>query len=195
MIKGSNKFLPSLAEAGNLEGRRSYLAAETDSSSSHCRIWRTLRRKMVADCLTSLLRSSTAAVTPATVRMKFVRAMPVWYGLVVTQGLSSRVKQTREELAKAMREIRSSKKKKCKEERDAYRSTGRSRRKLTTRRWKMSYVMIDDPLFLAFGRLSHTLVVLTSKIGGIDGILIIRPLDLPVYWLGEHDVKLKARSQ
>lgn len=53
----------------------SYLEAEVDSSSSHWRMWRTLRRKMEADCFTSLRRRRTAAVTPTTVTMKLVSAI------------------------------------------------------------------------------------------------------------------------
>ena len=51
------------------------MAAAADSSSSQLRMWRTLRRKMVADCLTSFRSSITAAPTPTTVRMKLVSAI------------------------------------------------------------------------------------------------------------------------
>ena len=52
-----------------------YLEAEADSSSSQFLICLTFRRNMAADCLTSDLRSSTTALTPATVRMKLVNAI------------------------------------------------------------------------------------------------------------------------
>jgi hypothetical protein len=46
------------------------------SSSSQWRICLTLRLNMDADCLTSLLRRRTTALTPATVSTKFVKPMP-----------------------------------------------------------------------------------------------------------------------
>lgn len=55
--------------------REVYLEAEADSSSSQWRMCLTLRLKMVADCLTSLLSSNITALTPATVRIKFVNAI------------------------------------------------------------------------------------------------------------------------
>lgn len=68
--------LPETWNPSQIKGsKRDYLAAEVDSSSSHWRIWRMLRRNIVADCFTSPLRSITAAVTPATVKMKFVIAI------------------------------------------------------------------------------------------------------------------------
>nr|ACU16141.1 unknown [Glycine max] len=45
------------------------------SSSSQLRMCLTLRRKTEADCLTSLLRRRTTALTPATVSTKFVSPM------------------------------------------------------------------------------------------------------------------------
>lgn len=60
-------------ERRNVE--KDYLEVEADSSSSQLRIWRTLRRKMAADCLTSLLRRRMTALTPATVRMKLDKAI------------------------------------------------------------------------------------------------------------------------
>ena len=60
-------------ERRNIE--KDYLEAEADSSSSQLRIWRTLRLKMEADCLTSLLSRRMTALTPATVMMKLVKAI------------------------------------------------------------------------------------------------------------------------
>lgn len=56
-------------------GKRNYLEAAVDSSSSQLRICLTLRLKIEADCLTSLLSRRTTALTPATVRMKLVKAI------------------------------------------------------------------------------------------------------------------------
>ena len=55
------------------------MAAAADSSSSQLRMWRTLRRKTVADCFTSFRSSITAAPNPTTVRMKFVSAIARTY--------------------------------------------------------------------------------------------------------------------
>ena len=54
-----------------------YLEAEADSSSSQFRTWRMLRLKIEADCLTSLLKRRITALTPATVRMKLIKAICV----------------------------------------------------------------------------------------------------------------------
>lgn len=55
--------------------RFSYLETFPPSSSSQFLMCLTFRRKMVADCLTSDLSKSMTALTPATVRMKFVKAI------------------------------------------------------------------------------------------------------------------------
>lgn len=69
-----------LANKRNKRGRkRNYLEAAVDSSSSQLRICLTLRLKIVADCLTSLLSRRTTALTPATVSMKLVKAMSLCF--------------------------------------------------------------------------------------------------------------------
>jgi hypothetical protein len=59
----------------NIEEEGFYLEAEADSSSSQWRMCLTLRLNTAADCLTSLLSSRITALTPATVSMKFVKAI------------------------------------------------------------------------------------------------------------------------
>ena len=55
--------------------KKAYLEAAEDSSSSQFLICLTLRLKIAADCLTSLLSKRTTALTPATVNMKFIKAI------------------------------------------------------------------------------------------------------------------------
>jgi len=70
------KKTQTLIRTKKKESKSTNLEEAADSSSSQLRMCLTLRRKMEADCLTSLLRRSTTALTPATVRTKFVNPMP-----------------------------------------------------------------------------------------------------------------------
>lgn len=71
-----------------------YLEAEADSSSSQFLMCLTFRLKMAADCRTSDLRRRTTALTPATVRIKLVKAIDeelrilIWFSRVF-QGFHS----------------------------------------------------------------------------------------------------------
>ena len=75
-----------------------YLEAEADSSSSQWRMCLTLRLKMVADCLTSLLSSNITALTPATVSIKFVNAISNLFLFFLIQSYRNRNRNREREI-------------------------------------------------------------------------------------------------
>ena len=78
--------------------REVYLEAEADSSSSQWRMCLTLRLKMVADCLTSLLSSNITALTPATVSIKFVNAISNLFLFFLIQSYRNRNRNREREI-------------------------------------------------------------------------------------------------